>query len=57
MMPATCVPWPKPSPAVVAPGEVTTLAMTRELPSSVLEVGRVAGDAGVDDGDADAARP
>ena len=54
MMPATCVPWPKPSPAVAAPGEVTTLATMRELPSAPLKSGSVAGDAGVDDRDADA---
>ena len=39
MMPATCVPWPKPSPAVAAAGEVTTLATTRELPSAPLKSG------------------
>ena len=32
MMPATCVPWPKPSPAVVAPGAVTTFATMRDAP-------------------------
>ena len=31
--PATCVPWPYPSVAVVAPGFVTTEAMTREVGS------------------------
>ena len=37
MMPATCVPWPKPSPAVVAAVDVTALATTRELPSASLK--------------------
>ena len=55
MMPATCVPWPKPSPAVAAPGEVTTLATTREPPCASLKSGMSTGDAGVDDGDADTA--
>ena len=39
MMPATCVPWPKPSPAVAAAGEVMTLATTRELPAASLKSG------------------
>ena len=55
MMPATCVPWPKPSPAVVAPGDGDDVGDDARLAVGVLEVRHVAGDAGVDDGDADAA--
>ena len=54
MMPATCVPWPKPSPAVVAPGDVTDVGDDARAARRVLEVDGVAGDAGVDDRDADA---
>ena len=39
MMPATCVPWPKPSPAVVAPGDVTTFATMRDWPLKSLKSG------------------
>ncbi len=58
MMPATCVPWPYLSVAVVASGCTTAEPMTRERLSVVgdAEVGQVAGDAGVDHRDTHAAR-
>jgi hypothetical protein len=39
-MPATCVPWPYVSPALVASGLVTTDATTRERPSAPLKSAR-----------------
>ena len=39
MMPATCVPWPYVSVAVVASGLVTTDATTREVPSAAAKSG------------------
>ena len=54
MMPATCVPWPKPSPAVVAPRRGDDVGDDARAAVAPLKSGRVAGDAGVDHGDADA---
>ena len=56
MIPATCVPWPYSSLALVAPGLIDAVATTREVRVRLrlAEVRQVAGDAGVDHGDADA---